>query len=139
MRWLRARQPVLVLACLWVLLYFDYSGLARVGILAALLHETGHVAVWLVLTRKPPVLRLSPGGIGLDVQGQQFTKGQALVLAGAGSFVNLILCVVTLGVMQLQASYWGYFFAGANLLMGLFNLLPFGSLDGHRILQAARG
>ena len=43
MRHLRARRPVLVLAALWWLLYNDHTGLARIGLLAALLHESGHV------------------------------------------------------------------------------------------------
>ena len=50
MRHLRVRRPVLLLAALWFALYRDHSGLVRVGLLAALLHECGHVAVWLALT-----------------------------------------------------------------------------------------
>ena len=51
MRRLRLRQPVLLLAVLWFVLYRDHSGLVRVGLLAALLHECGHVAVWLAMTK----------------------------------------------------------------------------------------
>ena len=35
--------------------------------------------------------------------------------------------------MQQSASYWGWFFWGTNLLVGGFNLLPVGPLDGKRI------
>ncbi|HJB20642.1 MAG TPA: M50 family metallopeptidase [Candidatus Fournierella merdavium] len=136
MRHLRVRRPVLLLAALWFALYRDHSGLVRVGLLAALLHECGHVAVWLALTRSLPVLRLSVRGVGLDVSGVHLSRRQAFVLALAGPLTNFALCAGTLAKMQLRASYWGYFFAAANLATGLFNLLPVGDLDGRRLLQS---
>ena len=51
MRHLRLRQPVLLLAALWFVLYRNHSGLVRVGLLAALLHECGHVAAWLAMSK----------------------------------------------------------------------------------------
>lgn len=136
MRRLRLRQPVLGLAALWFVLYRDYSGLVRVGLLAALLHECGHVAVWLVMTKSLPVLSFSLRGIGLDASAAYLTRRQTFLLALAGPLTNLLLCAAALGKMQLAASYWGYFFAAANLATGLFNLLPVGDLDGRRMLQS---
>lgn len=138
MKYLRAKQPVLVLAALWLLLYRDHTGLARVGLLAALAHETGHVLAWLALTHTLPVLRFSTGGIGLDASVAMLSRWQSFWLAAAGPGVNLLLCAGLLLLLQRQASYWGYFFAAANLALGLFNLLPFGQLDGRRMLQALR-
>ena len=135
MKHLRVHQPVLLLAALWFVLYRDHSGLVRVGLLAALLHECGHVAVWLALTKRLPVLRFSVRGIGLDVSGAGLSRRQTFLLALAGPLTNFTLCAVTLGRMQAAASYWGYFFAAANLATGLFNLLPLGDLDGRRMLQ----
>ena len=63
MRHLRLRQPVLLLAALWFVLYRDHSGLVRVGLLAALLHECGHVAAWLAMPRTLPALSFSQGVI----------------------------------------------------------------------------
>ena len=136
MRHLRVRRPVLLLAALWFVLYRDHSGLVRVGLLAALLHECGHVAAWLAFTRSLPVLRFSMRGIGLDASAARLSRRQTFLLALAGPLTNLVLCGVTLAKMQLQASYWGYFFAAANLATGLFNLLPVGDLDGRRMLQS---
>lgn len=121
------------------MLYFDTNGFVRIGILASLLHEAGHVLVWLIYTRSAPVLRLSLGGIGLDIQGNQLSKKQLLILAAAGPFTNFVCFAAAFAVLQHSASYWGYFFAGANLAIGLFNLIPLGSLDGRRILQALTG
>lgn len=138
MKHLRARQPVFVLAGLWWVLYTDHTGLVRIGLLAALLHETGHVLAWMALTRSLPVLRLSTGGIGLDATRAVLSRRETFLLALAGPAVNLALCAATLAAMQRQASYWGYFFAAANLALGLFNLLPFGPLDGRRMLDVLR-
>lgn len=135
MRYLRARRPVLVLAALWWMLYTDHTGLVRIGLLAALLHETGHVLAWLVLTRTLPVLRFSTGGVGLDVTRAALRRSQTFWLALAGPATNLLICGAMLAAMQWRASYWGYFFAAANLALGLFNLLPFGPLDGRRMLE----
>ena len=136
MSWLRARRPVLVLAALWLMLYRDRTGLVRIGLLAALLHETGHVLAWLLLTRRWPVLRLSLRGIGLDTSCAHLSRRQVFWLACAGPAANFALCGAALAKMQWQASYWGYFFAAANLVTGLFNLLPLGDLDGRRMLQS---
>ena len=136
MRHLRLRQPVLLLAALWFVLYRDHSGLVRVGLLAALLHECGHVAAWLAMTRTLPVLSFSLRGIGLDASAARLSRRQTFLLALAGPLTNLLMCAAALGRMQLAASYWGYFFAAANLATGLFNLLPLGDLDGRRMLQS---
>jgi len=90
MRHLRARRPVLVLAALWWLLYNDHTGLARIGLLAALLHESGHVLAWAAITRTLPVLRFSTGGIGLDTSRAVLGRRQTFFLALAGPAVNLV-------------------------------------------------
>ncbi|OUN85693.1 hypothetical protein B5G03_09385 [Gemmiger sp. An50] len=80
-----------------------------------------------------PVLELSPGGIGLCLGSAQLSPRQEGVLAAAGPAVNLIVAGAAYLWMQRSASYWGWFFLGTNLLVGGFNLLPVGPLDGKRI------
>lgn len=139
MSWLRIRHPVLVLAALWLVLYFDYSGIARIGILAALIHESGHVVVWCAFTRKKPVLWLSIGGIGMDTDGSFLPNRQIFWLASAGPLANFVAFGVCYICMLQTASFWGYYFAAANLCIGLFNLIPLGSLDGRQMLDAIKG
>ena len=133
MRYLRIRRPLIFLTVLWIVLYRDTSGLVRIGFLAALLHECGHILAWILLTGKLPVLRLSLLGIGLDTGGEMLRPIQLLLLAAAGPLTNGLLCLLTLEAMQIRASYWGFFFAAANGLLAIFNLLPFGMLDGKQI------
>lgn len=37
------RDPVLLCGAVYLLLYFDASGFLRLGLLAAILHELGHI------------------------------------------------------------------------------------------------
>ncbi len=126
-------NPILFLTGLWVALYRDHMGIVRISILCSLLHELGHVMVWVFLKRSMPELVLSPIGIGLSIYDAHFSSRQELVLAAAGPLVNFVLAIISWGILSYHASYWGYFFMGANLLISLFNLLPVGCLDGKRI------
>ena len=130
---IRIRQPEILLLGLWFALTHDPLGIVRISLLCSLLHECGHVLVWIISTGKLPVLELSPGGIGLCLGTAQLSARKEMVLAAAGPAVNFIAAGITFVWMQQQASYWGWFFLGTNLLVGGFNLLPVGPLDGKRI------
>lgn len=136
MKKLKISRPVLTLTLLWLVLQYDYAGFARIGLLAALLHECGHVIAWIVMTHTLPVLRFSVTGIGLDVSGTELGAGKMLLLAAAGPAANFLICMLTVTAMQYKAGYWGWLFAAANCLVGIFNLLPLGVLDGRQILHS---
>lgn len=139
MKNVRARRPVIFLAFLFWALYTDHTGLVRIGLLAAVLHECGHVLVWMALTRTLPVLQLSAFGIGLEAGRAKLGPGKTFLLAAAGPLMNFLLCGLTLLRMNQRATYWGFFFAAANGLLGLFNLLPVGKLDGKQMWRILAG
>lgn len=114
------------LAC--AVAFFDRSGLLLTGLLTALLHEAGHLAVMLVLPgQAPSEVCLTPFGIRIKRRPlSEFARGGIIVLA-AGSAVNLTLAAVT--------AFFAPSFAAVNLAMGLMNLLPVDSLDGGGILK----
>ena len=130
---IRLRQPEVLLLGLWFGLMHDPLGILRISLLCSLLHESGHIAAWAVFTGTLPVLELSPGGIGLCLGNARLSPCKEGVLAAAGPSVNLIAAGAAYLWMQQSASYWGWFFLGTNLLVGGFNLLPVGPLDGKRI------
>ena len=78
----------------------------------------------------------------MRMRGVWLSSGQELILAAAGPMVNLVLCSLSILLMDglFGYSYRGYWFATINLLVGCSNLLPFPGLDGGRILVClARG
>lgn len=130
---IRLRQPELLLLGLWFGLTHDPLGVLRISLLCSLLHESGHIAAWIIFTGTLPMLELSPGGIGLCLGNARLSPCKEGILAAAGPAVNLIAAGMAYLWMLYSASYWGWFFLGTNLLVGGFNLLPVGPLDGKRI------
>ena len=118
---IRWKQPLLTLATLTLLLAFDGSGILRVGLGCAVLHECGHALAYRLLWRRWPEIEVSPFGL-------------CLLLAAAGPAVNLLACAAVLAFMRATAyTYGGYWFACCNLLVGASNLLPLPGLDGAHI------
>ena len=48
------QDPLILCGALAILLYFDASGFLRVGLLAAVLHEMGHIMAYLFLRHRFP-------------------------------------------------------------------------------------
>ena len=138
---IRVRFLPLVLFFVAVALARDFTGVLRIGLLCALLHECGHLAAWGVLVRRPPRVCVSPTGLCLSMRGVILPPGQELVLAAAGPCTNLMLSAVAIVWMEYVAGYsfFGYRFAAANLLLGAFNLLPLPGLDGGYLLHDTVG
>lgn len=114
---------------------FDSVGVIRCAVLAALLHEAGHLLAWLPVTRQRPQLSLSVGGLSLRMlPGSCGRIGETLILA-AGPAANLLAAIIGLYLLTIQAKSAYYLFIGANLFMGAFNLMPFSFLDGGRLLR----
>lgn len=73
----------------------------------------------------------APGAV--YTRGQR-TLQQQLWITAAGPITNIILAIVFLSVPGTVGSYGHYI----NTLLALFNLIPFGPLDGRKILEASK-
>ena len=111
-------------------------------LLAALIHEIGHIFAAYVLGIKIT-------GFGIDLIGASITTAglgsyrDEIILAGAGPLANLIGIAAFYPLYRYHdihncslASYF-YLFCGACLCLMIINLLPVKGFDGGRILHAS--
>lgn len=131
------QDPLPLCGLLYLLLYFDSSGFLRVGLLAAFLHECGHILVYWRFKHQLPVIAVTMTGFCMRTRGAGLTAAQTLLLAAAGPGANLLLAGVWYFRMSRRATLWGAAFLAANGLTAAFNLLPVPPLDGAQILHAA--
>lgn len=124
------RDPVLLCGALYVLLYFDASGFLRLGLLAAFLHEWGHILLYCAFFRRFPVIEVTMTGFCMRLPSQGLAPVQRFWLAAAGPAVNFVLAGIWVLRLEQSVTIRGSAFLAANLLTGSFNLLPIPPLDG---------
>ena len=94
---------------------------------ALFLHELGHIVVIYLLEEKISVFYVIPFGFSCRLKNQsKIRKEKMLKILIAGPATSIIVAGL-FGV-------WTKEFSCTNLVVGLFNLLPFGELDGGRML-----
>ncbi|MCD8353709.1 MAG: peptidase M50 [Clostridiales bacterium] len=137
-RGLTAGRVTLTADFLFLLALLVYTGVGPVlgccGVAAAL-HEMGHVLCCRALGVPVRRLRLSLVGAELDLGGRCRSGAEECLVALAGPLVNLLTAALALAPPLPGQS--NYLFAGASLMLALFNLLPILPLDGSRILHGA--
>ena len=130
------RDPLLLCSVLYFLLYFDASGFLRLGLLAAFLHEWGHILVYCALLRRFPVIEVTMTGFCMRLPSQGLAPVRRFWLAAAGPAVNFVLAGIWVLRLEQSMTIRGSAFWAANLLTGAFNLLPIPPLDGAQMLAA---
>lgn len=112
--------------------YTDSQGLVPLALLSCALHEGGHwLAIW---AAGGEVKRVTLTVAGAEMAlGRPLSYGRELACALAGPGVSLALA--WLGSFLPG----GALFAGINLVLAAFNLLPLSALDGGRALGCAAG
>ena len=117
-----------LLLCAW-LNYLDGQGIVPLALFACALHELGHVLMLRLLGVR--VRRMALTAVGAELEADRaLSYGGECLAALAGPAVNLALA---LGFCRLPG---GELFAGLNLVLACFNLLPVGRLDGGRVRSA---
>lgn len=123
------------LTALALLYYLDTDGITLWVLLACLLHEGGHWWAIRALGGKVVRLRLSCAGAELRLSSAHPLPPWRMVGAAlAGPAVNLAAALFSVRLARRVAGL--YFFAGINLGLALFNMLPAEPLDGGRALKS---
>ena len=123
------------LAAFLFMMLTDRSGLCLVTLLAAFLHECGHLLAAKRLGIPLGAFRLDFLGARLDVRGRMLSYREEWLLAAAGPAASF-------GVAAMAALLWTWLplaqtFSAASLLLGVLNLLPIATFDGGRMLDSA--
>lgn len=108
----------------------DRSGYALLFLLACLCHEAGHLFVMKCSGFK--VDRVLFYGKGMKIECDEKCRTIAVLLAGCTT--NFLLAFLFFTVYE-QNSIQNKIFVTANVLVGLMNLIPIGSLDGENLLR----
>lgn len=116
--------------------YFDSGNLLPYILSAILVHESGHIlAIW---TFDAKIEGIDAGAAGVNIRiadSPMLSYGQEVITALSGAFAN--------GIAALLSSLLGRFtggseplfvFAGVNLILCFFNLLPIPEMDGGKAL-----
>lgn len=102
-------------------------------LLAAFAHECGHLVVLRLFHVPVEGLRLTALGAVLYADGaRRLSYGRELLVTLAGPAANL-LCALLAGAFAKYLTAL-YVFAGANVILCVYNLLPIQPLDGGRAL-----
>lgn len=105
-------------------------------LMAALCHELGHYFVLRAVGGRVERIRISPFGAEMCLaQRPILSYGREAMAVAAGPAVNLVLAYL----LAHCGLWWEslYTFAGAQMILGAFNLLPVRPLDGGRLLWTA--
>ena len=127
-------QPLALIYLLWMLL-FDKSGLAAMSLLAAALHEIGHLVAARAMHIPIGAMRFDLLGARIDVKGRILSYGEEWLLCASGPLSSLVFSLV--GSFFWSHSKLAIAFSCASLLLGLLNLLPIQTFDGGRMLECA--
>lgn len=102
-------------------------------LLAALCHELGHYFLLTQFGAAVTLVRISVFGAEMQVaQKDNLSYPQEIAATAAGPAVNLLLSPL-FSAAGACGELW-YLLSGAQLLIGLYNLLPIRSLDGGMLL-----
>lgn len=127
-------QPLAVIY-LFIMLLCDKSGLAAMSLLAAGLHEIGHLIAASAMKIPIGAMRFDLLGARIDIKGRMLSYGEEWLLCASGPFSSLVFSVI--GSFFWSHTSLAIAFSCASLLLGLLNLLPIQTFDGGRMLECA--
>ena len=110
--------------------YFDEYGYGLMGICACLIHEIGHLIALYIEKRDFKSFTFYGGGIKINYEK---STNASVFLITAGCLLNIIFFLLFYFV--LSVSFNLKVFAVVNLIIGIFNFLPFRYFDGGHLLE----
>lgn len=120
-------------ALMLLVLFLTHSYLSLAAILAAAIHELGHIIVARICKISLGELKLGIFGAALTPKALLCSYKKEIALCIAGPLVNLLSAMLLYPFSGGDNSFLSLFI-GASLFLGILNLLPIHEFDGGRIL-----
>ncbi len=126
-------RPITFIMLLWMILT-DRAGIGAVTLIAALLHEGGHMVAAKLMHVPISMLRMDFLGARLDVSGRVLSYGEEWLLCAAGPIASFLSSA--LASFFWNVSTYAVAFSCASFVLGFLNLLPIRTFDGGRMLES---
>ena len=109
-----------------------------ISLLAALIHEIGHIAAAKIFKIKLTEMKFDLLGARLVVSKNIISYSKEIILCACGPLFNFLSATIiyTLSSHLVIKNYKIDFFIFASLSLGILNLLPIKTFDGGRIIEA---
>lgn len=112
--------------------FFDGTSYILLGLLCCLLHELGHITAMCIFNVPPKRVQFYGAGIKITINEKMVSFKKELIIQLAGCITNILI----FGALYfLYHSFTVKVFATMNLIIGIFNLLPFKYFDGGKIID----
>lgn len=112
--------------------FFDGTGYILLGLLCCLLHELGHICAMCIFEVPPQKIQFYGAGIEISVNEKMTSLKKELIIEMAGCITNILIFFI---LYFFARSFTVKIFATMNLIIGLFNLIPFKHFDGGKIID----
>ena len=120
-------------AIMLLALFLTHSYLSLAALLAAALHELGHIIAARICDIPLGELKLGIFGAALTPKTMLCSYKKEIALCLAGPLVNIISALTFFPLLN-EGDVFGSLFISASLFLGILNLLPIYEFDGGRIL-----
>lgn len=124
----------LFVSALCVILLIDRTGIMLFGILAMIIHETGHLCFMIISKKYPQTISFQLGGIIIKSRGFSGYNYDFLIALG-GCLFNFTAIAIACVYYYETKSEMSVLFAAANFGLMFFNLLPVNGLDGMDLIR----
>ena len=127
----KIRLTFLFTALLTVILLLDKSGLVLWGLIAAFMHEIGHIIAFIITGNKPCEISMEISGIKIVKANDNFNYAKEAVLLLSGPIINFGTALILYLTNNIGIIFYIHF------MLGIFNMLPISVLDGGKLLKLA--
>ena len=124
----------LFVSFLCIILLIDTTGTMLFGLLAVLIHESGHLFFMFISEKEPETVKFQLGGIIIKSRGFSDYKYDFLIALG-GCLFNFLAFIFGIFYYYHSASEMWYLFSTSNFGLMIFNLAPINGLDGMDLIR----